>query len=171
VGFVIPALVVIAVDQLTKQLAWHYFDIGRYFELIPGMLRITLVKNAGAAFGMFEGGRAFFIVASIIAAAVITYIGLRLPPAERLKRLLLGLILGGAIGNLIDRIYDGAVIDFVEMGIGGHWWPVYNVADIAVSVGAVLLLVQLLFFSPRAGEAPGERVETAGVTSKDTNSS
>lgn len=170
-GFLIPALVVIAVDQLTKQLAWHYFDVGRYVDLIPGMLRITLVKNAGAAFGMFEGGRVFFIVASFLAAGIITYIGLRLPPDDRVKRLLLGLILGGAIGNLIDRIYDGAVIDFVEMGLAGHWWPVYNVADIAVSVGAVLLLVQLLFFSPRAGDAPGERVESTGVASKETNSS
>jgi signal peptidase II len=87
--------------------------------------------------------------------------GFRLPPTERLKRVLLGLILGGAVGNLIDRIYDGAVIDFIEMGIGGHWWPVYNVADIAVSVGAVLHLFQLLFLSQHPAAEPAEPVATS----------
>jgi signal peptidase II len=144
VGFLLPAAIVIAVDQITKQIFWHNFVVGRNFDVIPGVLRITLVKNAGAAFGLFDGGRVFFIIASLVAAGFIMYLGWRLPKSERYKRLLLGLILGGAIGNLIDRIYDGAVIDFVEMGIKGYWWPVYNVADIAVSVGAVLLLLHLL---------------------------
>lgn len=170
-GFLIPALVVIAVDQITKQLAWHYFDIGRFVEIIPGIFRITLVKNAGAAFGMFEGGRAFFIATSLIAAGVILYIGLRLPPSQWRKRLLLGLILGGAVGNLIDRVYDGAVIDFLEMGVGGYWWPVYNVADIAVSVGAVLLLIQLLFFSHRYETPQSEHVESSRAGTEEPNSS
>ncbi len=171
-GFLIPAVVVILVDQITKQLAWRYFDVSGFTDIIPGVLRITLVKNAGAAFGMFEGGRIFFIVASLIAAAVILYIGFRLPPTERLKRILLGLILGGAIGNLIDRIYDGAVIDFIEMGIGGHWWPVYNVADIAVSVGAVLLLLQLLFMTQHPADEPTEPpVTTSGPASEESKTS
>jgi signal peptidase II len=164
VGFLIPALVVILVDQVTKQIAWHSFDVGRFYDLIPGVLRITLVKNAGAAFGMFEGGRVFFIIASIIAAGVILYIGFRLPPAEKMKRLLLGLILGGAVGNLIDRVYDGAVIDFIEMGLGGHWWPVYNVSDIAVSVGAVLLLIQLLFVSQHSPAGSTDGAESPAVS-------
>jgi signal peptidase II len=86
--------------------------------------------------------------------AFILYIGLRLPVTERYKRILLGLILGGAVGNLIDRVYAGKVIDFLEIGISGHWWPVFNVADIAVSVGAVLLLVYLI--RSTHGKAPGE---------------
>ena len=170
-GFLIPAAIVILVDQITKQLAWRYFDVGRLTDVIPGVLRFTLVKNAGAAFGIFEGGRIFFIVASFVAAGVILYIGFRLPPTERLKRVLLGLILGGAVGNLIDRVYDGAVIDFIEMGIAGHWWPVYNVADIAVSVGAVLLLFQLLFLSQHSSTEAAEPVDTTGVTSEEPKSS
>jgi signal peptidase II len=84
---------------------------------------------------------------------------MRLPRTERVKRLLLGLILGGAVGNLIDRVYDGAVIDFIEMGIGGHWWPVYNVADIGVTVGAVLLLWYLIM--SQRGEPQAAKDSTA----------
>jgi signal peptidase II len=144
VGFLVPAAIVVIVDQITKQIFWRLFTPGYNVDIIPGVLRITLVKNAGAAFGLFEGARLFFIIASVIAAVFIVYLGLRLPRNERYKRILLGFILGGAIGNLIDRVYDGAVIDFIEMGIMGYWWPVYNVADIAVTIGAVLLLIHLL---------------------------
>lgn len=153
-GFLLPAAVVVIVDQITKQVAWRSFVTGYHTDIIPNVLRITLVKNQGAAFGLFEGGRIFFIVASVIAVIFITYLGFHLPRPDRYKRVLLGLILGGAIGNLIDRVYDGAVIDFIEMGIGGHWWPVYNVADIAVTVGAVLLLLHLLM-SAKRGRAAG----------------
>lgn len=148
-GFLLPAAIVILVDQVTKQWVWGYFHIGYNVDVIPDLLRITLVRNSGAAFGLFESGRVFFIITSFIAIGFILYLGFRLPKTERFKRLLLGLILGGAVGNLIDRIYNGAVIDFIEMGVKGHWWPVYNVADIAVSVGAVLLLIHLMR-SPRS---------------------
>ena len=167
-GFLFPAAIVVIVDQLSKQVAWHSFTPGYHIDLIPNFLRFTLVKNQGAAFGLFEGGRVFFIIASVIAVILITYLGFHLPRHERVKRLLLGLILGGAIGNLIDRVYDGAVIDFIEMGIAGHWWPVYNVADIAVTVGAVMLLVQLLF-APRRDDVAevGHATGDSGVDSND----
>ena len=152
-GFLLPPAIVVIVDQISKQVVWHNFVPGYHVDIIPGILRFTLVKNDGAAFGLLEGGRIFFIIASVIAVVFITYLGFHLPKKERFKRLLLGLILGGAIGNLIDRVYDGAVIDFIEMGIAGHWWPVYNVADIAVTVGAVLLLLQLLTASRREDAA------------------
>lgn len=151
-GFLLPAAIVVIVDQITKQAVWHYFVPGYQIDIIPGVLRFTLVKNDGAAFGLLEGGRIFFIVAGVIAVVFITYLGIRLPKTDGIKRLLLGLILGGAIGNLIDRVYDGGVIDFIEMGVAGHWWPVYNVADIAVTVGAILLLLRLLIASSRDGE-------------------
>jgi signal peptidase II len=157
-------LIVVILDQITKQIFWHSYDIGRSADVIEGIFRLTLVRNAGAAFGVFEGGRIFFIIASVIAIIFLIYIGRRLPAAESYKRFFLALILGGAVGNLIDRVYAGAVIDFLEIGVAGHWWPVFNVADIAVSVGAVLLLIWLVRAKddrdarepgPAGGDGPG----------------
>ena len=140
-GLFLPALVVVVLDQITKHLFWRN---GQNYEIIPGYFNITLVKNAGAAFGMFQGARVFFVSASIIAVALIIYLGLRLPRTERTRRILLGLILGGAIGNLVDRVASGEVIDFVQIGVAGHYWPVFNVADAGVSVGATLLILYAL---------------------------
>ena len=136
--FFVPAALVVAFDQLTKQLFWRN---GQNYDIIDGYLHITLVKNAGAAFGVFQGGRLFFIIASAVAVALITVVAVRLPGHDRNRRLLLGLVLGGAIGNLIDRALYGEVIDFLQIGIHGHYWPVFNVADMAVTIGAALLVL------------------------------
>jgi signal peptidase II len=140
VGFLLPTFVVLALDQFSKQFFWH---LGKNFDIIDGFLRITLVKNSGAAFGMLQDGRVFLIISSIVASGFIVYLAERLSAAERAKRLFFGLILGGALGNLTDRIYPGEVIDFIDMGIGLHRWPVYNLADTAVSVGGLLLIISL----------------------------
>lgn len=137
-GLFLPAVVVVILDQVTKHLFWRN---GQNYEIIPGYLNITLVKNAGAAFGMFQGARVFFVVASFIAVALIIYLGLRLPREQKNRRLLLGLILGGAVGNLIDRVASGQVIDFLQIGVAGHYWPVFNVADMGVTIGAALLIL------------------------------
>jgi signal peptidase II len=142
-GFLLPALIVVVLDQATKQFFWH---LGRNFDLIDGILRITLAKNTGAAFSIFPGKRIFFIAASSVASLIIFYLGLKVPAGETRKRVALSLILGGALGNLVDRVYPGEVIDFIDMGIGVHRWPVYNVADIAVTAGVALLF--LSFFAP-----------------------
>jgi signal peptidase II len=141
VGLFLPAVVVVALDQLTKHLFWRN---GQNYEIIPGYFNITLVKNAGAAFGMFQGARLFFVIASIVAVALIIYLGVRLPRDQKRRRLLLGLILGGAVGNLIDRVASGQVIDFLQIGVAGHYWPVFNVADMGVTIGAALLIVYAL---------------------------
>lgn len=153
--FFLPAALVVVLDQITKQLFWRN---GQNYDLIDGYLHITLIKNAGAAFGVFQGGRLFFIVASIVAAVLITVVALRLPRTDNLRRLLLGLILGGAVGNLIDRVLFGEVIDFLQIGFRGHYWPVFNVADMAVTIGAVLLVLQAL----RSQGAPAPAAD--GVT-------
>jgi signal peptidase II len=138
VGLFLPAAVVVVLDQVTKHFFWRN---GQNYELIPGYFNITLVKNAGAAFGMFQGARLFFVVASFIAVALIIYLGLRLPPEQKQRRLWLGLILGGAVGNLIDRVATGQVTDFIQIGVAGHYWPVFNVADMGVTIGAALLIL------------------------------
>lgn len=164
--FLLPAAVVIILDQLTKQFFWR---LGRSYDIIDGYFNITLVKNAGAAFGLFQGGRLFFIVASVAAIGFIIYLGVRMSPAERLRRLLLGLILGGAIGNLVDRALFGEVIDFIQIGVSGHYWPVFNIADVGVSVGATLLLINLLrrgSDDERAVSTPTPSVEPADPRSE-----
>lgn len=155
-GLYLPAAIVVVLDQITKHLFWKN---GQNYEIIPGYFNITLVKNAGAAFGMFQGARVFFVIASCVAVALIVYLGARLPPEQRRRRLLLGMILGGALGNLIDRVLFGEVIDFLQIGVAGHYWPVFNVADAGVTMGAVLLILYalrsqrpLVPVSPRAAD-------------------
>lgn len=150
-GFILPAALVVILDQITKQIIWRH---GQNYDLIDGYLHITLVKNTGAAFGLFQGGRVFFIVASIIAAVFIVYAATRLPREQWHKRLYLGIILGGAMGNLVDRALSGEVIDFIRIGIAGHYWPVFNVADMGVSVGAVLLLIGIVRDGHHDQDAP-----------------
>ena len=140
-GFLLPVLVVLTLDQVSKQIFWA---IGRNYDVIDGILRITLVKNTGAAFGMFQEGRILLIVASVVASLIIVFLSERLRDEEKGKRILLGLILGGALGNLVDRIYPGPVIDFIDMGFGPYRWPVYNIADTAVTVGGILFILTYL---------------------------
>jgi signal peptidase II len=167
VGLFLPALIVVLLDQVTKHLFWR---LGQNHEIIPGYFNITLVKNAGAAFGMFQGARVFFVTASFLAVGLIIYLGLRLPPAQRTRRILLGLILGGAIGNLIDRVASGEVIDFLQIGVAGHYWPVFNIADAGVTVGAALLILYALrsqrTLVPVAPTAAGEISSTAADDSR-----
>jgi signal peptidase II len=137
-GFLLPALIVVILDQASKQFFW---SLGNNFDVIDGFFRITLVRNSGAAFGMLQGGRVFLIISSVLASIFIIILAQRVPKEDLLKRIFLGMILGGAIGNLIDRIYPGHVIDFVDMGFGIHRWPVYNLADTAVTVGGILLII------------------------------
>ncbi len=137
-GFLLPALIVVLLDQVSKQFFWI---LGQNFDVIDGFLKITLIRNAGAAFGMLQGGRIFLIISSVIASIFIIFLAQRIPEEERAKRVFLGMILGGALGNLIDRIYPGSVIDFINMGIGPSRWPFYNVADSAVTVGGILLII------------------------------
>jgi len=138
VAFLLPMLIVVLLDQISKQYFWA---LGKNFEVIDGLLRITLVRNSGAAFGMLQGGRVFLVAASVAASIFIIFLAERIAPEERAKRVFLGMILGGALGNLIDRLYPGHVIDFIDMGLASHRWPVYNFADTAVTVGGALLVL------------------------------
>lgn len=148
-GLFLPAALIVFVDQITKYLFWTN---GRNYEIVDGFFNITLVKNAGAAFGVLQGGRVFFIAASAVAILLITYLGVKLPRDDRARRICLGLILGGAVGNLIDRVRFGEVVDFVQIGFRGHYWPVFNVADVGVTVGASLLILYALL-PKRAGRS------------------
>ncbi len=141
--FVVAALVVI-LDQASKRIVWEIFKYQGGADIIDGFLRITLSKNKGAIFGIFFGWKHFLIVVTIVSILVLIFFAYRMRFAPASKRVYLGLILGGAFGNLIDRLAAGEVLDFLDMGIGSYRWPTYNVADIAVTVGALMLILGLI---------------------------
>lgn len=143
--FVWAGLVVL-VDQLSKWLACQNLSRGESFPVIARAFHITLVHNTGAAFGLFLNQTILFVVISIIAVLFTIFFLVRahLRRARRtfpfLTRFCLALILGGAIGNLIDRLRFGYVVDFLDLRI----WPVFNLADGAITLGAIFLIWQQL---------------------------
>lgn len=141
----LTAAVIFVVDFVTKRIVLAQKDVFMDgIPLIDGLLRFTYVRNAGAAFGMFQGARWPFVIVSSLAVVLLTWLLLR-EHTTGLKRAAYTLILSGAAGNLVDRIfYDGLVVDFIEMGWQGRTFPVYNVADMGVSIGATLLVIALL---------------------------
>jgi signal peptidase II len=125
--------------------------------LIDGYLQLTYVRNAGAAFGMFQGGRWPFIVVSTVTVILLTYVLAR-GRTRGLRVYAYALILAGAAGNLIDRVfYDGRVVDFILMSYQQSSFPVYNVADMGVTFGAVILVLSMLRGerSASSADAPG----------------
>ena len=140
------ALAVILLDQLTKTLILGTFHLGDSRTVAP-MLNIVRVHNSGAAFSFLAGAsgwqRWFFVVLGIAAALFIGWLLAR-HATQRLFCLALALILGGALGNVIDRLLHGHVVDFIQVHHRGWYFPSFNVADAAISVGAALLVIDEL---------------------------
>jgi signal peptidase II len=133
--FVAIALVVFAADRLTKSLVAANVPFGTEVQAIGHLVGITNVRNSGAAFGFAPAGTGFFVVASLVVAIGLAVYVVRNPGDLRTDAIL-GLIMGGTIGNGFDRIIYGTVTDFINV----HFWPVFNIADSAVSIGVVALL-------------------------------
>lgn len=143
----LSALIVV-LDLITKHLVLRHFRLGERLALIPGWLDLTLVYNTGAAFSFLAGAggwqRWFFVAIGVLAAGFILWLLAR-HGQQRLFGLALSLILGGALGNLIDRIVWGKVVDFVLVHWDERWFfPAFNVADSAITVGAALLILDEL---------------------------
>ncbi len=151
--FAVAAIIVI-LDQASKRLVWAAFQDTGGRDLIDGVLRIRLSTNTGAVMGILSNSRPILISVTIISIIALIYFAYRMRYAPVFKRVCLGLVLGGAFGNLIDRIATGKVIDFIDMGIGNYRWPTYNVADIAVTVGAVILIAGFAFQKDPVPDAP-----------------
>jgi len=141
-------LLVLALDQATKLWAASTLDYGMPVALLP-FFNLTLVHNPGAAFSFLAdaGGwqRLFFIGLSAVVSLVLAAWIWRLPRTARLLGIALVLVLGGALGNLVDRIAYGYVIDFIDLHAGGWHWPAFNIADSAITCGVLLLLADGLF--------------------------
>ena len=152
------AAAVVVLDQVTK--AWVQRSIGVHESrpVIDGFLSLTHGRNPGIAFGVLSEGRLPFqalalTLLGLVAVFALSVYALRVPPVHRLRLVALSLVVGGAVGNLIDRIRYGSVVDFIHVYWRTHQWPDFNVADSAISVGVTLLLLEGLF-SPR-GEREG----------------
>ena len=146
--FWVMAVIVLA-DQATKIVVDRWMALHESLEVIDGFLRLTYVRNRGAAFGILSDAElpyqaALFSLLSLGALVAIGVYAWRLPAENRLPKMALALIMGGAVGNLIDRMRLGYVIDFVDAHIGPHHWPAFNVADSAISIGVVLLVLDML---------------------------
>jgi signal peptidase II len=140
---------VVALDQASKALVRAWFELHESLELIPGLFSLTRVHNYGAAFGLMNSVElpfkaALLSIVAFVALSTLTVYALRLPMEQRLARFGLALVVGGAAGNLIDRVREGFVVDFVDLyWQGWHFWA-FNVADAAITVGVAFMILDLL---------------------------
>jgi signal peptidase II len=141
----IIATCVILLDQFTKFLALRFLQLNTPVPVIKNFLNFTLVHNRGAAFGFFQNQLLLFVLVSIFAIGLILY-HLKNKANSIILKLSLSLILGGSVGNLIDRLRFGFVVDFLDLRI----WPVFNIADSMITIAALVLTWELLFIKNAA---------------------
>jgi signal peptidase II len=133
------------IDQVSKAVISKKIALMSAKSIIPGFLNLTHVRNTGAVFGFFSGSgnRSLFIVltlASLTALGFVVYYFVRTAPSQKLMKFSLSLILAGALGNLLDRVLRGYVVDFIDFYIKKSHWPAFNVADSCITIGAVLIV-------------------------------
>jgi signal peptidase II len=152
-------------DQLLKQWIVANYSQDKITPIVGDWLRIDLIHNAGGLFGFFQGTAPVFAVVTVAVTGLIIFMEFRWGWRNWLVTLALGLLLGGAIGNFIDRIRQGYVIDFADIGIGTWRWYIFNIADMAVTC-FFLLLIGMWLFAPRL-LSDGGGSEDAGTGSSD----
>lgn len=157
--FLVVSALILALDQWTKLWIEGVLEPHERLEVVPGFFALVHVQNTGIAFGLFPAGRELggTLVLTALGFAALTIVSIyfrRTSEREPLLLLSLSLVLGGAVGNLVDRILLRAVTDFVDVHVGTHHWPAFNVADSGVTVGIVLMLVHS--FVPSLGNRTTE---------------
>jgi signal peptidase II len=145
---------VVLIDQITKIWVDKTMKLYESTPIVPGLLDLHYLRNTGAAFGFLSGSHEgfripFFILVSSVAIGIILFLFYKLEESEVVMPLALSLVLGGAIGNLIDRIRLGEVIDFIFFHYKAFRWPSFNVADIAITVGVTLLVLRIFLLEKR----------------------
>ncbi len=154
INLFIIAILVIAADFYTKYLVYTRMALHETIELPVKFIQLTYVQNFGGAFGIFQHQKLFFIIAAAIAVTCVLYFFEDIKELGKLSFVSASLIFGGAIGNLIDRIRFGYVVDFLDL----RWWPVFNVADIALTVGVSLLFIEVIMVGQSSSEATEGKV-------------
>ena len=142
-------LTLVILDQFTKALVINFFNLYDSVALLP-MINLTFVVNYGFAFGLLNNPSLNQILVSLVILAIIIYfLYLLIKTQDKIFQLTLTLILAGALGNFIDRIYRGFVIDFIDIYIGKYHWPAFNIADSCITVGFVVLMINILFLNKK----------------------
>ncbi|NLT95203.1 MAG: signal peptidase II [Clostridia bacterium] len=139
--FWVTAALVLLIDQGTKYIVKTTMTLYESIPVIPNIFHLTYIENPGAAFGLLANQRLFFIFITMIILTTIIYFYYKLTGEKLLLRIALGMVVGGAVGNLIDRLRMGVVTDFFDFRI----WPVFNIADSAIVIGMIYIAYQLLF--------------------------
>lgn len=140
-------LVILILDQAAKAWVRAELTLGEPVRVIGDWVRLLYIHNEGAAFGIHIGRHSplFFLTVASVVSIVVFVLYARTPMEERVERVSLAMILGGALGNIVDRVRWERVVDFVQVGVDGHYWPIFNVADAAVTTGVVILAYEYLF--------------------------
>lgn len=152
--FVCPALSVIVLDQITKSIVLKTIHFHASLPVIGGFFNLVHVRNRGMAFGLLNRPGSdfsfyFLVSATIAAVLLLVFWFIRLKEEERKLAIGLSLILGGALGNLIDRLRFHEVVDFLDFYIGNYHWPAFNVADSAITLGTLWLVANMVFQRPK----------------------
>lgn len=137
--FYLTALLVALADQAIKFAVHRQMFFGQSFYLFGKIVKLTYVRNTGAAFSLFTGLSPYLIVISIIIICAVIYFHYRVPLTDRLIQTGLAFILGGSAGNLIDRLFRGYVVDYIDLS----FWPVFNFADTMINLGVFLIIIKL----------------------------
>jgi signal peptidase II len=166
VSYLVLMAAVVVLDQLTKALVVGQMGLHSYIPVVDGLISLSHVRNRGAAFGFLSDWDVPYQSAllSALSLGALVAIGVyfaRLPTAARLPRLALALVLGGAVGNLVDRVRLGYVVDFVHVFWRDYQWPDFNLADSAITIGVTLLVLDILRSSGASGTAPENPAEPA----------
>jgi signal peptidase II len=149
----LTALAILVADQVTKALVVGNLAIGERVDLLGDLVQIWHVQNRGAAFSLFQGGTVIFLVVSLLSIGMVAYFHRTMRDRSPWLHLVLGIVLGGTLGNFTDRLRQGYVTDWLSVGFGDTRWPTFNVADSSVVVGIGILVVYLFLTSPDRREA------------------
>ena len=142
-------LTLVILDQITKALVINFFNLYDSVALLP-MINLTFVVNYGFAFGLLNNPSLNQILVSLVILAIIVYfLYLLIKTQDKIFQLTLTLILAGALGNFIDRIFRGFVIDFIDIYIGKYHWPAFNIADSCITLGFMVLMINILFLNKK----------------------
>jgi signal peptidase II len=166
--YLLLVVAVVLLDQATKALIVRSIGLHDYVPLVDGLLSLSHVRNRGAAFGLLSDWdmphqSVLLAALSLCALGAIGAYFARLPASARLPRLALALVLGGAVGNVIDRVRLGYVVDFVHAYWREHQWPDFNVADSAITIGVVLLVLDILRAPQPAVRGSSEGIDAAAT--------